>query len=65
MPLALAIIIATGSLLLLLPEYQHNQQLIAFHQRCSDQGGIVLQSFSADSNEWIGCYKGVTEIPNE
>lgn len=65
MPLALAILFTTGSMLLLMPADQEKQQIAAFHQRCSNQGGTVLHSYQPDGSGWIGCYKGLTEIPNE
>jgi len=43
---------------------EYNHMLLSFESRCTDKGGIVLQSLKGTTN-WIGCYKGVSEIYNE
>jgi hypothetical protein len=63
MPLAIALAVLIASLWFLPTD--HQDKLVSFHQRCTAQGGIVLDSYKPNGTTWIGCYKGVTEIPNE
>lgn len=46
-------------------EQQQTIELVQFHARCTNQGGIVLQSYQSDGDGWIGCYSGIKELPNE
>ncbi|AUV61800.1 hypothetical protein FDJ28_gp54 [Pseudomonas phage Bjorn] len=36
-----------------------------FEARCADKGGIVLKGVGHGSKNWLGCYKGLTEVYNE
>lgn len=45
--------------------YQHDEAVDRFVVRCEEQGGKTLKGANPGHNNWIGCYKGVTEIYNE
>lgn len=41
----------------------NDKQRFAF--ACYEKGGITLSGYDKFGNTWIGCYKGIEEIPNE
>lgn len=48
-----------------LADYQNKQATDRFIARCTDKGGIALEAAIKDHHQWLGCYKGLTEIENE
>jgi hypothetical protein len=46
-------------------DHEKDQELNRFVTRCTDLGGVALKSAIRGNLHWLGCYKGVTEIPNE
>lgn len=43
----------------------NDQMLYRFEARCAQQGGVALKGVGHGSLNWVGCYKGLTEIYNE
>lgn len=54
------LVIATG-----VNDNQNDQMLHRFEARCADMGGITLKGVGHGSLNWVGCYKGLTEVYNE
>lgn len=63
LPLMAGILALIG--LLMWQDARNEDKVNAFHNRCDAQGGMVLNSTKRNGGGWIGCYKGVTELPNE
>lgn len=64
----IAAIMAACLACLFLYEKGSSDQLDHFVNQCVAKGGTALSGYNlkaGKANGWIGCFKGVTEIPNE